>query len=136
MPGPILALAVSRYLEENNATQDTITTVESVRYSNPMDLVLYAGMVTTVVVFRAIRDWAARLRLDAALATEVENTVLARKKLRDEINRRIIQDGIPISPTQVDDLLTLDVARAMSALGDAQFTMRELESGDDKPEHG
>lgn len=135
IPDSILAPAVSRFLEENNSTQDTITTVESIRYSNPIEYVLAAGFVTAVVVLRIIRDWPARRRLNAAVAADVENTVLARKELRDEINRRARESNIPISAAQIDGLLTLDVARAMSALGDSGFGMRELESGDGEPEH-
>jgi hypothetical protein len=135
IPAVIFAPAVSRFLEENNSTQDTITTVESIRYSNPIEYVLAAGFVTAVVVLRIIRDWPARRRLNAAVAADVENTVLARKELRDEINRRARESNIPISAAQIDGLLTLDVARAMSALGDSGFGMRELESGDGEPEH-
>jgi hypothetical protein len=135
IPALILAPAVSRYLEENNSTQDTITTVESIRYSNPIELVLGAGFVTAVVVLRIIRDWPARRRVNAAVASDVESSVLLRKELRDEISRRARESNIPISAAQIDDLLTLDVARAMSALGDSEFSMRELESGDDGTEH-
>jgi hypothetical protein len=74
IPAAILAPAVSRYLEENNSTQDTITTVESIRYSNPIEFVLGAGFVTAVVVLGIIRDWAARRRVNAAVAADVENT--------------------------------------------------------------
>jgi hypothetical protein len=96
-------------------------------------LLLGAGFVT-VVVLRIIRDWPGRQRLNAAVAADTENQVLARKELRDLLVRGVVEGDIPLSAAQVDDLLTLDVARAMSALGDSQFTMRELESGDDGPE--
>ncbi len=136
IPAAILAPAVSRYLDENNATQDTITTVESIRYSNPMEFVLGVGIVAAVVVLRTIRDWPARRRLNAALAADVENHVLARKELRDEVVRRAVDGNIRLSAQQIDDLLTLDVARAMSALGDSRFSMRELESDVDESEPG
>lgn len=130
IPAAILAPAVSRYLEESNATQDTVTTVESISYSNPIELVIGAGVVT-IVVLRIVRDWRDRRRLNAAVAADVENQVLARKELRDELVRQVLQGNVPLSAAQVDDLLTPDIARAMSALGDSRFSMRELELGDD-----
>jgi hypothetical protein len=134
IPAVILAPAVSRYLQENNATLDSITTVESIRYSNPIEVVLGIGIVA-LLVLTTVRDWPARRRLNAAVATDIENQVLARKELREELTRQIVQGNVPISAAQVDDLLTLDVSRAMSALGDSRLSMRELESGDDAPEH-
>jgi hypothetical protein len=134
IPAAILAPAVSRYLEVTNSTQETISTVESIRYSNPIEIVLGVGIVA-LLVLRTTRDWRDRRRLNAATAADVENQVLARKELRDELVRRVVQGSIPLSAAQIDDLLTLDVARAMSALGDSQFSMRELESGDDESEH-
>lgn len=134
LPAAILAPAVSRYLDENNATQDTITTVESIRYTNPIEIVLGVGIVA-LIALRTVRDWQARRRLNAAVVADFENQVLARKELRDELVRRVVQGNIPISAVQVDDLLTLDVSRAMSALGDSQLSMREIESGDSEPEH-
>ncbi|MDT5016352.1 MAG: hypothetical protein QOD39_2512 [Mycobacterium sp.] len=132
----LVETAVSRYLAENNPTSDTITTVESIRYSNPFDIVLGAAMIVATVVLPTIRDWQARRRVNDAIATDVENTVLARKLLRDELVRRMIEGDLPLSAGQIDDLLTLDVTRAMQALGNAHPNLRELESGDqdDVPE--
>lgn len=135
LPAAILAPAIARYLEESNASRDSITTVESLRYSNPIEFVLGVGVVAAVVVLRTIRDWPSRRRLNAAVAADIENQVLARKELRDELVRRALESDIPLSATQIDDLLSLDVARAMSALGDSEFTLRELDSGSDEPEH-
>jgi hypothetical protein len=135
-PYELVEAAVARYLAENNPTPDTITTVESIRYSNPFDIVLGAAIIVATVVLPTIRDWQARRRLNDAVATDVENTVLARKLLRDELVRRMIEGDLPLSAAQIDDLLTLDVTRAMQALGNAQPNLRELETGheDEVPE--
>lgn len=131
IPTAILAPAISRYLDENNSTQDTITTVESIRYSNPIEVVLGLGVLALLTIETA-RDWHARRRLNAAMAADFENEVLARKELRDELVRRVREGRIPLSATQIEDLLTLDVAKAMSALGNSRFDMRQLESGEDE----
>ena len=128
VPAAILAPAVSRYLEANNSTQDTISTVESIRYSNPIEIVLGVGIVA-LLALRTVRDWPARRRVNAATAADVQNQVLARKLLRDEIVRRVLEGDISLSAAQVDAALTLDVAGAMSALGDSRFSMKELDSG-------
>jgi len=73
--------------------------------------------------------------LNAAVAADFENTVNARKAIRDELVRRFVDDSIPIPPQMLNELLTGDVARSMEALGDSQFTLRELEAGEtDHPE--
>ena len=122
IPAAIIAPAISRYLEENNSTQDTITTVESIRYSNPIEIVVAAGIITTTVVLGMVRDWQARRRLNNAVAADVENIVLARKEIRGEVVRRVVRGNFPLSAPQIDDLLSLDVARAMQALGDSRST--------------
>jgi hypothetical protein len=123
---PILARAIAQYMANTNAGQDTITTVESIRYSNPIEFILGAALVTTVVVLRTIRDWPDRRRLNKAVADEAANIVLARKQLRDEIVRRAVEENIFISVGQIDELLTLDVTKALTALGDSNISMHEL----------
>lgn len=134
LPTAILAPAISRYLEENNSTQDTVTTVESIRYSNPIEIVIGVGILTLLALETA-RDWHARRRVNAAIAADFENEVLARKEIRDEVVRRVRGERIPLSAAQIDELLTLDVAKAMSALGDSRFNMRQLEPGDEESDH-
>lgn len=131
---PDFAPAISRYLEESNSTQDTVTTVESIKYSNPLDIVLGAGIAGGIalipVVLQMIRDWPARRRLNNAAVADTENVVAARKQLRDGLVRQMLNGNIPVSGPQINDLLTLDVARAMLSLRDTRFSMNELESGD------
>ena len=133
LPAAIMAPAVSRYLEPNNVSDETITTVESIRYSSPLEIVFGIGVVG-LLVLQTIRDWSGRRRVNAAVAADVENTVNARKVLRDELVRRFLEGSILVSPQQLNDFLTLDVARSMEALGDSQFTLRELEAGEDEDE--
>jgi hypothetical protein len=123
----LFEVAIARYLEETETTGDSITTVHSIRYSNPIEIVVGIGLIAYLVL-QVVRDWPSRRRLNAAVATDVENTVLARKELRDLLLRRIANGEIPVSLQQVDDLLTLDIARAMSALGDQQLDLRALEA--------
>jgi hypothetical protein len=127
----LVEVAIARYLEETQTADDSITTVHSIRYSNPIEIVVGVGLIAYLVL-QVVRDWPARRRLNAAVATDVENTVLARKELRDLLLRRIANGEIPVSLQQVDDLLTLDVARAMQALGDSRFSLRELEAPDEE----
>lgn len=134
LPTTIFAPAVSRYLDQNNVSSETTTTVESIRYSNPLEIVFGIGVVG-LLVLQTIRDWSGRRRLNAAVAADFENTVNARKAIRDELVRRFVDDSIPIPPQMLNELLTGDVARSMEALGDSQFTLRELEAGEtDHPE--
>ncbi|MCA2261988.1 hypothetical protein [Mycobacterium marseillense] len=131
---PDFAPAISRYLEESDSTQDTVTTVESIKYSNPLEIVLGAGIAGGIalipVVLQMIRDWPARRRLNNAAVADIENVVAARKQLRDGLVRQMLNGNIPVSAPQINDLLTLDVARAMLSLRDTRFSMSELESGD------
>jgi hypothetical protein len=130
VPAAILAPAVSRYLAEYNPTPEARTTVDSIRYSNPIEIILGVGAVTLVALGLA-RDWGARRRVNAATAADFENTVEARRVIREELVRRFVEGDVPLSVPQFDDLLTLDVSRAMQALGDAQPNLRELGSADD-----
>lgn len=144
---PFVTPAVSRYMDANDSTQDTITRVESIRYENPIDIVITVGSVTLVAlgmlardVVGMARDWSGRRRIDSARAAEHEtraaeykSTHLARKQLRDYLVRRTIDENLPLPASLIDDLLTLDVAGSMQALEDSQFTMRELDSGEDEP---
>lgn len=131
MPSAILEPAISRYLVETNVAQETLTTVESIRYSNPIEIVLSAAMLTAVVVLRTVREWTFRRRLNDAVADDARNIVLARKELRDALVRSVIEGNIPIGSDQIGELLTLDVARALTALGDSRITLRELEGTDE-----
>lgn len=131
MLSPLFARGISRYLDENDSTEDTITTVESIRYSNPIEIVLGAGAVAYLVleVLKMARDWSGRRRINAAIAADFESQVHARKQLRDALVRRTVHDNIPLSAAQIDDLLTLDVAGAMAGLRDSEFSMRDLGPG-------
>jgi hypothetical protein len=133
----LVEVAIARYLEETETTADSITTVHSIRYSNPIEIVVGIGLIAYLVL-QVVRDWPARRRLNAAVAADAENTVLARKELRDLLLRRIANGEIPVSLQQVDGLLTLDIARAMSALGDSGLSLRALEAAandEDDDEH-
>ncbi|UMB70135.1 hypothetical protein [Mycobacterium paraterrae] len=130
LPQAILDAATARYLAETNVVQETLTTVESIRYSNPIEIVLGAAMLTAVVVLRTVRDWPSRRRLNDAVADDARNIVLARKELRDALVRNVIDGNIPIGSQQIEELLTLDVTRALTALGDSQITLQELEGTD------
>jgi len=132
IPAPILEPAIARYLAETNTAQETLTTVESIRYSNPLEVVLAAAMLTAGVVLRTVRDWPSRRRLNDAVADDVRNIVLARKELRDELVRHAIEGNIPIGAAQIEELLTLDVTRALTALGDSHISLRELEATSDE----
>lgn len=130
LPRAVLAPAVSQYLAVNDPTPDTITSVERIRYSNPIEIVLGVGLLT-LAGLQLARDWRDRRRVNAAVAADMENTVAARKEIRDELVRRFVEDRVPLAPAQVDDLLTLDVARAMQALGNSQLSLKELPQVDD-----
>ena len=130
LPRAVLAPAVSHYLAVNDPTPDTITSVERIRYSNPIEIVLGEGLLT-LAGLQLARDWRDRRRVNAAVAADMENTVAARKEIRDELVRRFVEDRVPLAPAQVDDLLTLDVARAMQALGNSQLSLKELPQVDD-----
>lgn len=127
-----LARAVRRYMAEADADQTT-TTVESIRYSNPIEFVLCTALVTAVVVLRTLRDWPARRRLNHAVAMDAENIAIARLRLRDEFVRRAVDGEIELSVKEIEHLLKLDVTRALRALGDSPLEMRELPaaSGED-----
>jgi hypothetical protein len=131
LPTALLAPAVSRYLAEYNPTQDATTSIETIRYSNPIEIVLVVGGLTLMALGMA-RDWTARRRVNAAVAADIENTVEARRIIREQIARRFVEGDIPLSAPQVDDLLTLDVARAMQALGNTNPDLRELNAGEDE----
>lgn len=134
VPAAILAPALSRYLAENNVSRETTTTVESIRYSNPFEIVFGIGVVG-LLVLQTIRDWSGRRRVNAAVAADVENTVNARKVIRDDLTRRFLDSDVPVSPQLLDDLLTVDLAGSMQALGDSQFTLDELEAPEDEDRH-
>lgn len=134
MPQQVFETAVARYLSELNVARETVTTVENIRYSNPIEIVLGAAVLVASVVLPLARDWKARRRLNAAVADDYHNIVLARKEIRDELVRRVVQDGLPLSSEQIDRFLTADVAQALKALGDRQISLRELEAADDDPD--
>lgn len=131
VPRVIVGSAVSRYLAENDPSRDTTTTVESIRFSNPLEIVLGVGLLT-LAGLQVARDWRDRRRVNAAVAADIENTVAARREIRDELVRRFVEERVPLAPNHIDELLTLDVARAMQALGNAQPNLRELPAGDDQ----
>jgi hypothetical protein len=131
VPAAILAPALSRYLEQYNVSRETTTTVESIRYSNPLEIIFGIGVVG-LLVLQTVRDWSGRRRLNTAVAAEFENTMYARKIFRDELQRRLLEGSIPITPQLLNELLSIDVARSMEALGNSQFTLRELESAENE----
>lgn len=101
-------------------------TVQSLRYENPLELVILAGGAVAVYVIRLIRDWPARRRINNAAATEYENAVIFRQKFRDRILDSIDKGELPITPELVESLLTDDVANALSAVSDADLRVLGL----------
>jgi hypothetical protein len=50
LPASIMAPALSRYLDQNNVSSETTTTVESISYSNPLEIVFGIGVVGLLVL--------------------------------------------------------------------------------------
>jgi hypothetical protein len=46
----LVEVAIARYLEETETTADSITTVHSIRYSNPIEIVVGIGLVAYLVL--------------------------------------------------------------------------------------
>ncbi|MEO7024423.1 MAG: hypothetical protein ABI130_09395 [Leifsonia sp.] len=101
-------------------------TVQSLHYENPLELVIFASGAIVIYVLRMIRDWPARRRNNNLAATEYENGVIFRQKLRDRILDAIDKRELPISPELVESLLTDDVANAISAVADADLQVLGL----------
>ncbi|SDH07494.1 hypothetical protein SAMN04515691_3432 [Leifsonia sp. 98AMF] len=101
-------------------------TVQSLRYENPLELVILAGGVVVVYIIRLIRDWPARRRINNAAATEYENAVAFRQKFRDRLLDSIDKGELPLTPELIDSLLTDDVANALSAVADADLKVLGL----------
>jgi hypothetical protein len=105
-------------------------TVERLTYENPLELVILAGGLVTIGVLRLLRDWPDRRRLNRAAATEYENKVIFRQRVRDRVLEQIDSRELPLTPELVEDLLTDDVADALGALGDGPLTISGLPSSD------
>lgn len=56
--------------------------------------------------------------------------MLARKELLDIMIRGARTGELPLSRALISDLLTIDVANAMKALGDSRIRLRDLRAGD------
>lgn len=120
----------ARQVDENSRI-----TVERLTYENPLELVILAGGLVTIGVLRLLRDWPDRRRLNRAVATEYENKVIFRQRVRERVLEQIDSGELPLTPELVDNLLTDDVADALGALGDGPLKISGLPSSDtaDKP---
>jgi hypothetical protein len=121
---------ISGCLEEFDPARDTITTVDSIRYENPIEIVLGVGALAAWLL-TIVRDWPGRRRLNKAIAADEENQVPARKELLDLIVRGQERATSPF-PCPDHDLLTIDITKAMTALGDSRISLREPGSADDE----
>jgi hypothetical protein len=120
----------ARQVDENSRI-----TVERLTYENPLELVILAGGLVTIGVLRLLRDWSDRRDLNRAVATEYENKVIFRQRVRDRVLEQIDSGELPLTPELVDNLLTDDVADALGALGDGPLKISGLPSSDtaDRP---
>jgi hypothetical protein len=131
LPTELLDAAVMRYLEEFDPMRDTVTTVERIDYRNPFEIALGVGALA-LWLLTIVRDWPARRRLNNAVAADAENQMLARKEMLDIMVRNARNSELPLTPALINDLLTIDVANAMKALGDRRITLRELGAGNEE----
>lgn len=115
----------ARQVDENSRI-----TVERLTYENPLELVILAGGLVTIGILRVLRDWPDRRRLNRAVATEYENKVIARQRVRGQIATQIDNGTLPLTPELIDKLLTDDVADALGALGDGPLKISGLPSSD------
>lgn len=115
----------AREVDENSRI-----TVERLTYENPLELVILAGGLVTIGVLRLLRDWPDRRRLNRAAATEYENKVIFRQRVRERVLAQIDSRELPLTPELIDNLLTDDVADALGALGDGPLTISGLPSSD------
>ena len=120
----------ARQVDENSRI-----TVERLTYENPLELVILAGGLVTIGVLRLLRDWPDRRRLNRAVATEYENKVISRQRVRERVLEQVDSGDLPLTPELIDTLLTDDVADALRALGDGPLKISGLPSSDtaDKP---
>lgn len=106
--------------------------VVSLRYENPLDMVILAGGVVVVYVLKMLREWSARRRLNNATATEYENGVTFREEVRSRVLAAIDNGTLPLSPDLVQSLLTDDVASSLGVLGDADLKVFGLPGTPDR----
>jgi len=102
-----------RQVEENAEI-----TVQSLRYENPIELVILAGGTVVYALLRLIRDWPDRDRLNKAAVREYENGVIFRDRVRAQVLKQVDTGELPLTPELLDRLLTDDVANSLGALGD------------------
>jgi hypothetical protein len=125
---PSLEAAIADYIRTNDLDTGEVY-VERLTYENPVEVVLAVGAVV-LAVLRLVRDWPERRRINRARADDYQNQVATRQQVRRIVERRIASGQYPLTPDQIDDLLTKDVSDAFRALGNSHLNLRELGEGD------
>jgi hypothetical protein len=100
------------------ADENSRITVQSLRYENPLELVILAGGAVIISIVRMLRDWPDRRRLNHAVASEYENRVAFRERVRERVLQKIDDGTLPITQETMEALLTDDVTDALGTLGD------------------
>lgn len=111
------------------ADENAQITVQSLRYENPLELVILAGGSVVYALLRLLRDWPDRQQLNRAAFREYENGVIFRERVRARVLEQIDSGDLPLTPELIDSLLTDDVADALGALGDGPLKVLGLPSG-------
>ncbi|MDV8075222.1 hypothetical protein R4P47_01530 [Rhodococcus sp. IEGM 1370] len=132
VPSSILELAITDFLRAEDSVGETVATVESLDYRNPLELVASVGIVT-YAVFVSVRDWHERRRLNRLFVDDYESAVLTRIEVRQHLVDGLETGQYRLSEEQIDRLLTPDVSTAFKNIGNALPTLELLADGDEPP---
>lgn len=116
----------SRQIRERGSEDDAQIYVERLSYENPLEWIVIASGLVAIAGFELIRDWRARRRLNDAIASDYENEVLARKRVREIVVQKVDTGELKLSERQIDQLLTSDVGNAFRALGNSNINVKGL----------
>lgn len=111
----------ARVVREHLRERELIVAVDQLTYQNPFSLQLSLSLFSDafVQVLKVIRDWSADKRIRKAQADDFESAIRARERLRQRVLDQLEQDGSPLPPGLVADLLTPKKLEAIDSVAGA-----------------